>query len=155
MSKDGPPISSGYRHGRLEAFRTGLPARAVALRSNPTEGELKARQTLVNFAAYPERAKSIGKPIPATVGISKRRAASLRRIEELEQEERAGRSVTLLETEDLKIKWVFGGAHKYRLLEEDLALGVARVSITYGNKERALYAWHLGRVIWIDKYSLP
>jgi hypothetical protein len=155
MSKDGPPISSGYRYGSFEAFRTGLPARAMALRSKPTEGELKARQTLVNFAAYPERAKSIGKPLPVTVGISKRRAATLRRIEELEQVERADRSVTLLEMENLKIKWVFGGAHKYRLIEENLALGIARVSITYGNKERALYVWHSGRVRWIDKYSLP
>jgi hypothetical protein len=155
MSKDGPPISSGYRYGRLEAFRTGLPATAAALHSKPTEGELKARQTLVKFAAYPERTKSIGKPLPATVGISKRRAASLRRIEELEQEERVDRAVTLLETQSLRIKWVFGGAHKYRLIEENLAQGVARVSITYGSKERALFVWDLGRVIWIDKYSLP
>jgi hypothetical protein len=155
MPKDGPPISGGYRYGRLEAFRTGLPARAAALRSKPTEGEIRARQTLEKFAAYPERAKSIGKPLPATVGISKSRAASLRRIEELEQEARADRSVTLLETEDLKIKWVYGGAHKYSLIEEDLVLGVARVSITYGSKERAFHLWHLGRVTWIDKYSLP
>jgi hypothetical protein len=152
MSKDGPPISGGYRYGRLEAFRTGLPASAAALHSKPTEDELKARQTLDKFAAYPERTKSIGKPLPATVGISKRRAASLRRIEELKQKER--RAVTLLETEGLRIKWVFGGAHKYRLLEENLAQGVARVSITYGSKERALFVWNLGRVSWIGKYSL-
>src|SRR5689334_12398365 len=58
MSKDGPPISSGYRHGGLAALRTGLPASATALRSKPTEGELEARQTLEKFAAYPERTKS-------------------------------------------------------------------------------------------------
>ena len=150
MSKDGPPISSGYRHGRLEAFRTGLPARAATLHSKPSEGDLKARQTLVKFAAYPERAKSIGQPFPTTVGISKRRAASLRRIEELEQEEHADRAVTLVETGDLKIKWVFGGAHKYRLLEEDLA-GVSRVSITYRRKDHALVAWYSGRASWINK----
>jgi hypothetical protein len=155
MPKDGPPISSGYRYGGREAVRTGLPASATALRSKPAEGELEARQTLVKFASYPERAKSIGKPLPATVGISKRRAASLRRIEELEQEERADRSVTLWEVDDLKIKWVFRGAHKDRLLEEDSVQGVVRVSITYGSKERAFHVWHLGRVTWIDKYSLP
>lgn len=155
MPKDGPPISSGYRYGGLEALRTGLPASATTLRSKPAEGELEARQTLDKFAAYPERAKSIGKPLPATVGISKRRAASLRRIEELEKEERADRSVTLSEADDLRIKWVFRGAHKDRLVEEDLVRGVVRVSIIYGSRERAFDAWHLGRVTWIDKYSLP
>jgi hypothetical protein len=155
MSKDGPPISGGYRYGRLEAFRTGLPASAATLRSKPTGGELKARQTLVEFAAYPERAKSIGKALPATVGISKRRAASLRRIEDLEQEERADKAVTLVEEGGKRVKWVFGGAHKYSLIEEDLALGIARVSISYGSKERALFVWYSGRVRWIDKYSLP
>jgi hypothetical protein len=155
MPKDGPPISGGYRYGGLEALRTGLPASATTPRAKPSESELEARQTLNKFAAYPERAKSIGKPLPPTVGISRRRAASLRRIEELEQEERADKSVTLWEADNLKIKWVFRGAHKDRLLEEDSVRGVARVSITYASKERAFHAWHLGRVTWIEKYLLP
>jgi hypothetical protein len=154
MSKDGPPISGGYRYGGLESLRTGLPASAMALRSKPAEGELEARQTLFKFAAYPERAKSIGKPLPTTVGISKRRAASLRRIEELEQEERVDKAVTLVETGGLKIKWVYRGANKDRLLEEDLA-GTGRVSITYRSKDHALAAWHSGRVRWLSKQSLP
>src|SRR5437762_1382472 len=101
MSKDGPPISSGYRHGGLAALRTGLPASATSLRSKPTEGEREARQTLAKFANYPERTNSLGKPLPPTVGISKRRAATLRRIEELKQEERADMSVTLAEDREL------------------------------------------------------
>jgi hypothetical protein len=148
MSKDGPPISSGYRHGRLAALHTGLPASATALRSKPTQGELEARQTLAKFANYPERTNSIGKPLPVTKGISKRRAASLRRIEELKQEERADKSVTLMEVGGLKIKWVFQGEHKDRLVEEDLA-GIGRISITYRSKDHAFIAWHTGRVRWL------
>jgi hypothetical protein len=148
MPKDGPPISGGYRYGGVEALRTGLPASATSLRSKPAEGELEARQTLVKFAAYPERTKSIGEPLPTTVGISKRRAASLRRIEELEQEEQADKAVTLVETAGLKIKWVYRGVHKDRLLEEDLA-GVGRVSILYRSKDHALVAWYSGRARWL------
>lgn len=141
-------LAAVYRHGGRDALRTGLPTSAVALRSKPTEGELKARQELVKFAAYPERTKSIGKPLPATQGISKGRAACLRKIEELEQADRADMSVTLVNDGDLKIKWVHRGEHKDRLIEEDLA-GVSRVSITYGNKDRAFDAWCLGRVRWL------
>jgi hypothetical protein len=148
MSRDGPPISSGYRHGGLAALHTGLPASATALRSKPAEGELEARQTLAKFANYPERTKSIGKPLPATQGVSDGRAASLRRIEELEEAERADKSVTLVVDGDLKIKWVYRGEHKDRLIEEDSA-GVGRVSITYGNMDRALIAWYSGRVRWL------
>lgn len=150
MSKDGPPISSGYRYGGAEALRTGLPTTATALRSKLTEGELVARQTLVKFAAYPERTKSIGKPLPTTVGVSRRRAASLQRIEELEQEERTDRAVTLVQSGDLKIKWVYAGARKNRLLEEDSA-GVSRISITYADKDRALLAYYSDRVRWINR----
>jgi hypothetical protein len=57
-------------------------------------------------------------------------------------------SVTLADDGGLKIKWVFRGEHKDRLIEEDLA-GVGRVSITYGNKDRALIAWYSGRVRWL------
>lgn len=155
MSKDGPPISSGYRYGGREALRTGLPTSATALRSKPPEGDLEARLNLAKFANYPERTNSIGKPLPTTVGISEGQAACLRRIEELKQKERADMSVTIAEDGGLKIKWVFGGTHKYRLLEEDLVLGVARVSMTYPDKERAFDFWQRGRVRWIDKYSLP
>lgn len=155
MSKDGPPISSGYRYGSLEAFRTGLPASATALRSKPTEDELKARETLVKFAAYPDRTKSIGKPLPATVGISTRQAANLRKIAELNQEERADKSVTLLEEGAKRLNWVYRGAHKNRLIEEDLALGGARVSIPYRDKNLAFCRWYSGHAKWIEKYSLP
>ncbi|MGJ4901882.1 hypothetical protein ACQR0V_09950 [Bradyrhizobium sp. HKCCYLS2058] len=147
MSKDGPPISGGYRYGEVEALRTGLPTSAMATRRKPTVDELEARKTLVKFAAYPERTKSIGKPLPTTVGVSKRRAESLRRIEELRQKELADMTVTLFQDGDLKIKWVYGGAHKNRLVEEDSA-GISRISITYGNKDRALYAWFHDRVRW-------
>lgn len=151
MSKDGPPISSGYRYGGVEALRTGLPTSATALRSKPREDELAARRTLETFAAYPERAKSIGKPLPATVGVSKRRAAALQRIEELEQEGRADRTVTLKQEGDLKTKWVYAGAHKNRLIEEDSA-GISRISITYSDKYRATVVLFSDRVRWINRY---
>lgn len=152
MAKDGPPISGGYRYGGLEALRTGLPASATTLRSKPAEVELEARLTLAKFTAYPERTRSIGKPLPITVGVSNRRAAAVRRIDELEQEECADKTVTLAVTGDLKIKWVYGGTHKNRLIEEDSA-GVSRISIfTYRNKYDAHLAWCYGRVKW---QSLP
>jgi hypothetical protein len=150
MAKDGPPISGGYRYGGLEAIRTGLPASAMSLRSKLAEGELEARQTLDKFAAYPERTKSIGKPLPTTVGISDPRAASLRRIDELDQEERTDKTITLGQTGDLKTKWVYGGTHKFRLLEEDLA-GIYRISIPYRDIHDAFVAWSFGRVKWINK----
>jgi len=147
MSKDGPPISSGYRHGGLAAFRTGLPASATALPSRPSEGELQARQTLAQFANYPERAKSLGKPVPTTKGMSRGRAASLQRIEELKLEESVDRSVTISESAGLKTKWVFAGANKNRLVQEDAA-GIFRISITYGSKDRAVFVFEHGRVLW-------
>jgi hypothetical protein len=151
MSKDGPPVSSGYRYGGIEALRTGLPPSATTLGSKPSEGELEARQTLVKFAAYPERAKSIGKPLPTTVGVSKRQAAALQRIEELEQEGRADRTVTLKESGDLKTKWVYAGVHKNRLIEEDSA-GISRISITYSDKYHAAIALFSDRIRWMNRY---
>jgi len=87
-------FSGGYRYGGLESSRAGLPASATTLRSKPTdEGELENDKTLENFAAYPERAKSIGKPLPPTIGKSKPREAARRRIEELAQKERTDKAV--------------------------------------------------------------
>src|SRR6202035_5826351 len=125
MSKDGPPISSGYRYGTLNAFRANLPAEALKPRGVVTEADARARQNLSDFAAYPARAKSIGKPLPVPQGVSPRRAAVLNRIAELAEQENALRSVTISEGDRYILKLVFGGSSKsYRFYEEDLALGM-------------------------------
>jgi hypothetical protein len=83
------PTSGRYRFGGREAFRAGLSQKAVDPRSRPNEGDLARRQTLAKFAAYLERTHSIGKPLPATRGISKRRAAVFHEIEEVQRREAA------------------------------------------------------------------
>ena len=85
MSKDGPPSSGGYRYGSRNALRANIPAKALNPRGIVTQADSQARQNLFDFAAYPARTKSIGKPIPATRGISTRRAAALQKIQELEK----------------------------------------------------------------------
>src|ERR1700722_10806455 len=95
MSKDGPPIG-GYRYGADEAFRTGLPPKAANPQGKPTGDELQARLSLDKFTAYYERARSIGKPIPATQGTSKGRADVLAKADELKQHEKDGGSISLI-----------------------------------------------------------
>ncbi len=76
MPKDGPAISGGFRFGAIDAMRAGISPRAT----NPRSLDPHAGQALADFAAYPQRAKSIGEPLPNTHGISEERAAALRRI---------------------------------------------------------------------------
>lgn len=156
MSKDGPPSSAtGYRFGALNAFRANLPSNAI----NPigpvsTEAEAKARRNLSGFADYYARARAIGQPAPATQGISPHRARVLQRIKEIEKKERANRSVTLLKGDAFRLKWVYSGARKSRLIEEDLAKGIARVSTVQTSKEMAIFCWQNKRILWIDWYPL-
>ena len=46
MAEDGPPISSGYRYGSLNALRASLPAKAINPRGIATEANSRARQNL-------------------------------------------------------------------------------------------------------------
>jgi hypothetical protein len=85
---DGPPLG-GTRFGGLEALRANLPSKAINPRGNVTEADARARKALADFAAYPERTKSIGKPLPPTQGTNSERAAARRKIEELKQQQRA------------------------------------------------------------------
>jgi hypothetical protein len=157
MSKDGPPSSTtGYRFGGLNAFRANLPSNAI----NPTgpvatEAEAKARQSLSKFSDYYGRAKTIGQAVSTTQGVSTRRAAALQRINDLKEENRADKAVILLEGDTFRLKWVYSGARKSRLIHEDLVLGIAKVSLTFGSKGRALYRWHRDQVWWTDQYPLP
>jgi hypothetical protein len=149
MSKDGPPISSGYRYGTLNAFRANLSAEALKPRGVVTEADARARQNLSDFAAYPARAKSIGKPLPVPQGVSPRRAAVLNRIAELAEQENALRSVTISEGDRYILKLVFGGSSKsYRFYEEDLALGMNRYSLPYGSRDQAKLYYRLDRIRW-------
>jgi hypothetical protein len=75
------PVSGGYRYGSLSAYRANLPAKAINPRGPVTKWNAPARKALADFAAYPARAKSIGKLLPPTKGISEERAAVVRRIE--------------------------------------------------------------------------
>jgi hypothetical protein len=86
MSKDGPPISSGYRHGGDKAMHSGLSPKATYPRSNATDTEsLQAWQDLDDFARYHERTKRIGQPLPVTQGISPERATALKKKQQMEE----------------------------------------------------------------------
>jgi hypothetical protein len=156
MSKDGPPISGGYRYGSLNALRAKLPAKAVSPRGAVTEADSQARRTLADFAAYPARTKGIGKPLPNTQGISSRRAAALQRIRELEQRNQE-RSVTLHDGQYTKLKLVFdGGRRLFYILEEDFLLGYARRSFSFSSRDRAMLYYRLNRILWTkDRFPLP
>ena len=142
-------MSSGYRYGSLNAFQANLPAEAINPRGNVTKANSQARKNLSEFASYPERVKSIGKPLPVTQGVSPRRAAALKRIEELQQQENVVRDVTLSEDNRYRLKLVFGGSSKsFRFFEEDLALGTNRYSLRFGSREQAMRYYHLGIIRW-------
>lgn len=152
---DGPP-SGGYRYGSLNALRANLPTGAINPRGVVTEANARARQNLSSFADYYTRAKAIGKPLPAAQSISKRRAAVLRKIEELEQQEHAERSVTLVNGELKKLKLVFDTVGKsFHFIEEDLALGIARRSLLYGSKGQAMMYHRLNMIHWVERFSMP
>jgi hypothetical protein len=156
MSKDGPPASAtGYRFGGLNAFHANLPSNAI----NPagpvtTQGEAKARRNLSGFADYYARTRAIGQPAPTPQGVSPQRAAVLKKIKELEKKERANRSVVLREYDAFRLKWVYSGEWKSRLIEEDLVRGIAKVSLIQKSKGMALARWHGNRVLWIGWYPL-
>jgi hypothetical protein len=151
MSKVGPP-SGGYRFGGDEAFRTRLPPKAANPQGKPTGAELQARQTLDKFTAYYERARSIGKPIPATQGISKRRADVLKRREELEQHERDGDSISVINGKytKLRLHWAFGQNGKYWFyIEEDVVMERKRRSKRYFSREGAIRAFDDDHITWV------
>jgi hypothetical protein len=85
---DGPP-AGGYRYGSLKALQARLPAKAINPTGAITEIDAQARQNLSKFAAYSQRPKSIGKPLPVTCSTSAGRAAVSKKIDELKQQERA------------------------------------------------------------------
>jgi hypothetical protein len=137
-------------------MRAGLPPKATDPRSFSSDAELRARQSLASFTAYPARARSIGKELPQTQGVSRRRAAVLQKIKELEQQERAERRVVIFEDGAKKLKLAFDPAGKFfRFVEEDLTLWIARRSISYSAKDSALRAWHRDGIIWIERLPLP
>jgi hypothetical protein len=155
MPKDGPPISGGYRYGGNEALRAGLPPKAADLRSKPTNAELQARLNLAKFTEYVIRARSIGKPLPNTLGVSTRRANALRQIEKVRKQELAEKSVILRQGATYQLKWIFRGERKGRLLLEDFENGVCKLSCKFRDKHIALFYWDLNsRVMWAKRYDL-
>lgn len=149
VPKDGPPISSGYRYGALNAFRANLPSSAIHPRGQITATDAGARKALSDFASYPLRAKSIGVPLPAAQAVSARRAAALKRIEELERQENTPRSVTLTEDNRYRLKLLFDGTNKlFRFRQEDLALGLYRNSLPYGTRKQAMMYYRMDAIRW-------
>jgi hypothetical protein len=154
-TSDGPP-SGGRRYGGLSALRANLPPAAANPRGIVTDENVRKRQALADFAAYPERAKSIGKPLPETQGVSQRRAAILKKIQE-SNDQPAERSVTLRRGKFHKLKLVFDSTSKrYRFVREDTLLGCAQHSLSYGSRDQAMLYYRLDMIRWTNtKTALP
>jgi len=150
MSKDGPAISGGMRFGGLNALRANLPSNSINPRGPLTGANAKARLNLFKFCEYRERVKALGKPVPVTHGISGRRAQNLRRIAELEDEERKEKRVKLRVDGNIKFELVCDSTYQwYRLREENLATGYVRWSIKYGSAARAKRALKNNFIYWL------
>jgi hypothetical protein len=156
MSKDGPPSSAtGYRFGGQNAFRANLPSNAINPRGPVTnEAEARARRNLSGFADYYARARALGQPAPVTQGVSPSRAAAQQRIKDLEKKERKNKWVILKKDDTFRLKWVYSGARKSRLVYEDLVQGIAKISLPHRSKEWAIHRYDRGWVIWDDWYPL-
>jgi hypothetical protein len=151
MSKDGPP-SGRRRYGGLEAFRSGLPPEAANPRRPRTDAEIEKAKNLVDFTDHFGRLKSFDKPIPATQGISKHRANALKRREELEQHERDGNSISLINGKITKrlLFWSHGSEiRKYWfIVERDTITGKTQRSKRYFSREGALLAHNTEQITW-------
>lgn len=148
---DGPPLG-GIRFGGLEALRASLPSKAINPHGIVTEENTRARQALADFAAYPERTKSIGKPLPSTQGISRRRAAALKQVEELRQQPRYANAVVVSDDDAIKL-WLHtvnndSGKYWY-FIEEDKATGTKRRSRKYWSRLGAKAARDAHRIAWV------
>jgi hypothetical protein len=150
MSKDGPPISGGFRFGGIKAMRTGLPPKATNLQAIVTDADLEARRSLSDFASYHARAKSIGKPLSATRGVSRERAAALLKSQELDQQQlNVERTFTISDNGRFKLKLGVDVANKrYRFVEEDLFEGSMRYSVLYPSKDLAILYHRFNRILW-------
>jgi hypothetical protein len=156
MSKDGPPSSGGYRYGSRNALRANIPAKALNPRGIVTQADSQARQNLFDFAAYPARTKSIGKPIPATRGISTRRAAALQKIQELEKQLPAQRYFSVIDRKFKKLKLFYNDTRdRFWFVEENLLGRFLLLSLSYENKNRAMRDFTLGRITWIERRAIP
>ena len=156
MAKDGPPISSGLRFGGLNALRAKLPQKALNPRGVVTETDARARRALADFAAYPDRTKSIGQPAPVPLGISGQRATVLKKIRELECQS-ANRKLFAVEGSNERKLWLFLDTDnkRYFFQEEDLLLGVARRSILYRSKRRAMQVFERKGILWKERFDMP
>src|SRR6266849_2572949 len=148
MSKDGPAISGGFRFGYIEAIRAGLPPKATNPRS-PTTADLRAGQTLADFAAYPQRAKSIGKSVPKTLGLSEGRAAALQKIQELEKPSEIKFAPRLSNGVPLPIgpyHLCFVGKTWFWFHKKE-----NKRSVTYNSAKRAEYVFLAGSISWVER----
>jgi hypothetical protein len=143
MAKDGPPASGGFRYGARAAMAAQLPARSVRLRGVPTKENLQARQSLVDFAAYPSRAKSIGKALPVAKSVSPERAAALQRIEDFASDEY--REVILWENESFRI--ILRSKHKEHCFIQESSKH-RFISKSYRTREEAMLKYHLKQISW-------
>jgi hypothetical protein len=142
------PSTGGYQYGSFNAFRANLPAKAINPRGHVSEADAQARKMLNDFAAYPARAKSIGKPLPATRGISKRRAAALQKSRTPQADQY--RYVVIDRNDDRILKLGRCGRF-FRFLEEHKTY--SKLSLVYGSKDRALAYYRIGRISWVSVFE--
>jgi hypothetical protein len=153
---DGPP-SGGRRYGGLEAFRSGLPPQAANPRRPRTHAELKAARNLADFTDHFGRLKSFDEPIPETQGVSRRRAASFKRRQELERERPLVKPV-IIKRGKFKELWLVRDDEVsvwYRFVEKNFATRTIRRSLSLRGRERAMQIYEADRIMWEKPSPLP
>jgi hypothetical protein len=159
VSKDGPPISSGYRFGGRAAFQSWLPASALSSKISrrqaniPLNPDERPGENLAAFNDYYGRAKSIGQPTPDAEGISPERAAVLQKIERLKQQERTFVPAHGLGVHKGAKLWLYRSGSAYMFVEE-FPHGY-RKSIVYRNRERAIWGYYSKRIAYIEFVEGP
>jgi hypothetical protein len=150
VSKDGPPISSGYRFGGRAAFQSWLPATALTSKISrrqaniPLNSDERPAENLASFNDYYGRAKSIGQPTPSTQGISLERAAVLQKIERLKEQERTFIPAHSLGVyEDAKL-WLYRSGSVYMFVKE-YPYGYSK-SVIIRNRDRAMWRYHANMI---------
>ena len=150
MSKDGPPSSSGYRFGGLEAFRSGLPPKAANPRPR-TDADLEAGENLAAFTDYFGRVGSIGQPLPSTQGISPERAAVFQKIQhdKLAQSQSSIRSFVVHEIRGIVLKMYICGDQYWFI--KTFPNKTRFQSVNFSSREAAILAYENSKIRWIKE----
>ena len=138
--------------GRPAAVDTGMAAvpRSVRFptRAIHPDGDAEARQALVDFSAYPARARSLGKPLPKSKGVSEGRESALAKAHSLEHAEPKRKSVVLRDENTIVSICFPENRRNFYFTEYDPAKNLTRSSITYGSRRRAMQVYRYNEIIW-------